>query len=154
MADRLAKEAVTATENIQPIHLLSDIKNIIKSKTIHLWQTMWTEEESKLKNIKPIVNQKLPLPFKRREQVILSRLRIGHSKLTHEHLLKKTPPPMCDVCENIPITVTHILTCKKYENARRKHKVANTASQALGYNIEAIGQTLAFITDIGLNCLI
>ena len=42
------------------------------------------------------------------DQVVLSRCRIGHSRLTHAFLLKGDPPPQCIGCQ-LPLTLKHIL---------------------------------------------
>ena len=51
----------------------------------------------------------------------MARLKIGHTRLTHEHRLKGVAEPMCQECNAI-LTVEHILlNCKKYENSRKNH---------------------------------
>ena len=44
---------------------------------------------------------------KRSDQVIISRIRIGHSKLTHTYLLKGEQQPECIFCD-CPLTWHHI----------------------------------------------
>ena len=44
----------------------------------------------------------------RKEDVVLTRLRIGHSRLTHKHDLANEDPPECIPC-NSPFTIKHIL---------------------------------------------
>ena len=54
-------------------------------------------------------------------EVILTRLRIGHTKLTHGHLMTSPNdvPPVCTQC-NTDLTIKHIFsTCAKYDNKRR-----------------------------------
>ena len=54
----------------------------------------------------------------RKEQVILDRLRIGHTRLTHSFLLKGEPPPECTTCE-CQLTIQHILVdCIEYDFIR------------------------------------
>ena len=43
-----------------------------------------------------------------RDQSVFNRCRIGHSRLTHEFLLKGEPPPECIPC-NCPLTIKHLL---------------------------------------------
>ena len=51
----------------------------------------------------------------RRDEVVLSRLRLGHSYLTHSYLLKGEPPPECVTC-NCRLTISHILVdCIEYD---------------------------------------
>ena len=44
----------------------------------------------------------------RRKEVLLARLRLGHTRITHAHLFTSDPPPLCSNCR-IPLTVEHIL---------------------------------------------
>ena len=48
---------------------------------------------NKLHAIKPIIGGQSLTYRSRKEQVILDRLRIGHTRLTHSFLLKGDPPP-------------------------------------------------------------
>ena len=50
----------------------------------------------------------------RRDEVLLCRLRVGPTRLTHAYLFEKEDPPECDTCHCI-VTVQHILLhCTKY----------------------------------------
>ena len=61
----------------------------------------------------------MPTVLTRREQVVITRLRIGHTRLTHVHLLKREPPPQCDMCQS-DVTVAHVLLhCAKYNLERQ-----------------------------------
>lgn len=54
-------------------------------------------------------NKKIHYHFaNRRKQVTVSRLRIGHSKLTHQQIIAKITPEECATCNKL-ITVHHIL---------------------------------------------
>jgi len=57
----------------------------------------------------------------RYDSVLLNRLRIGHSRLTHSYLLCDDDPPTCQSC-GIPLTVKHILLeCTNLGNIREKY---------------------------------
>ena len=45
-------------------------------------------------------------PFISRADEIKFTKGLDHTRLTHEFILKKTPPPICDECR-IPFTITH-----------------------------------------------
>jgi len=67
--------------------------------------TRWNSEiENKLHSIEPRVNM-LRLP---RQEIIIHRLRIGHTYLTHGHLLRGETPPRCLACQ-VDLTVEHVL---------------------------------------------
>ena len=59
--------------------------------------------------IQPTLGEWRPASRKsRREQVVISRLRIGHIRLTHSFILKQEPQPQCLTCQTT-CTVKHIL---------------------------------------------
>ena len=56
----------------------------------------------------------------RRDQSVFNRCRIGHSRLTHEFLLKGEPPPECIPC-NCPLTIKHLLIeCVDFNDVRQR----------------------------------
>ena len=57
--------------------------------------------------------------YSRKEQVILNRLLIGHTHLTHSYLLNKEQPPNCNYCKSL-LTVEHILTLHCHRMALRR----------------------------------
>ena len=57
----------------------------------------------------------------RYDSVLLNRLRVGHSRLTHSYLLSGDDPPTCQSC-GIPLTVQHILVeCHNLHDIREKY---------------------------------
>ena len=57
----------------------------------------------------------------RYDSVLLSRFRIGHSRLTHSYLLCGDAPTTCQSC-GIPLTVKHILVeCTDLRDIREKY---------------------------------
>ena len=60
-----------------------------------------------------------PVKLNRKEEVVLTRLHIGHTKLTHSYLLQGEEQPECIPCQT-PLTVKHILTeCIDYSPIRK-----------------------------------
>lgn len=55
-----------------------------------------TKEQIERSNVKYKKQKKATLP--RRDQVMLTRLRIGHIKTTHQYLLQKAIRSMCSKC--------------------------------------------------------
>ena len=52
------------------------------------------------------------------EEIKYTRLRLGHTKFTHKHILLQEPQPECDACF-CPVTVKHVISeCPKYEIKR------------------------------------
>ena len=72
----------------------------------------------------------------RHYSVLLNRLRIGHSRLTHSFLFSDDDLPECGTCQ-CPLTVKHILVeCVDLNDVQNKHFVASSI-KALFDNIEA-----------------
>ena len=105
--------------NIPVSDLLPSLKYIIINK----WQVLWNNEQesNKLKSIKPNVGlwhsstQKI-----RKYEVILSRLRIGHSRLTHGYLMSSPHDsvPECREC-GTTLSIKHILfDCQNFNRQR------------------------------------
>ncbi|KAJ3655377.1 hypothetical protein Zmor_014510 [Zophobas morio] len=93
-ADRAAKEAVESETAEEILFVPSpDAKILFKQVVIQKWQTDWTSPPTALQHINPVVNCLLPLPPDRSDQVVLTRLRLGHTRLTHGYVLNRTPPP-------------------------------------------------------------
>ena len=51
-------------------------------------------------------------------EIVLTRLGIGHSKLTHGHLISKLPPPYYSLCGENNLTIDHLFTCPLTSQAR------------------------------------
>ena len=95
-------------------------------------------------------------PMTRKKEVILSRLRIGHTRLTHGFLMCGEPQPFCEDCL-VPLTVQHLLIeCPSLLDEREKHfcSIRNSGGD---YSLEKIlgndfkeSDLFDFIIDIGI----
>ena len=125
------EEADTAAKNAcaeeLPANLktkFSDLKAGVLSYVKGKWQDEWEkEEDNKLFQIQP--DRHAPLPrccSNRKEETVLTRLHIGHTRLTHTFRMKRgEEAPMCIGCDE-PLTVEHILTkCWDLYDIRRRH---------------------------------
>ena len=74
------------------------------------WQEVWNCcAGNKLHAIRPTAgDHKQKTCLSRRDTVLLNRLRIGHTRLTHSFLLSGDDLPECGTCQ-YPLTVKHIL---------------------------------------------
>ena len=133
-ADRAAKEATEqplSDPTIQTPH--NDIINYISRKSYNRWKTDWlSASSSNLHEIRNNCPSKYPLKhLNRKDQILISRLRIGHSKITHSYILNKDQPPICEVC-NKRLSVKHIIVeCNKYDKWRQKCKIPNDIQKTL-----------------------
>ena len=87
-ADKAAKSALS----LEPSNLklpYTDFKPAINKYLLNKWQLVWnTAVDNKLHSIKSILGEWRPaFRADRKEEVVLARLRIGHSFITHSYLL-------------------------------------------------------------------
>ncbi|XP_031338199.1 uncharacterized protein LOC116167099 [Photinus pyralis] len=148
LADSAAREATLSKEIDWPRVRADDVKMEVLSRIRQFWMTQWFADESFFSQIKVGVNTwKIPRELSRREQVALTRLRLGHSNITSSHLLLGAPSPLCVEC-NEPLNVTHmLLTCGINENLRIKHKISKNLKECLGNDEDNIRKLIAFIKE-------
>ncbi|GFW57281.1 putative RNA-directed DNA polymerase from transposon X-element [Trichonephila clavipes] len=97
-ADSAAKSATTHLPLAVP---LMDMKRVIMHHIFKLWQESWSQQlDNKLHSVKPVIGAWPVMPM-RRTDVKLTRLRIGHTRFTHRHLLLGKDAPACP-----PVTVS------------------------------------------------
>ena len=122
-ADKLAKEA-TILPCLPKKLPIEDYQTDIKRQVKNSWHNEWNAVPvtNKLRAIKDSVNpwQSSFQTKNRREETILTRLRIGHTNLTHGYLMctPHDPIPMCNSC-NVILSVHHILVeCNNFAQQR------------------------------------
>lgn len=149
-ADRLANEARRQNPIDTPIpgeDILRAVKQAIRCR----WSTQWYgRREAKLRQVKHDT-YRWKDHGSAADQRVLTRVRIGHTRLTHMFLLKKEPPPSCECCGTL-LDVQHlILQCRKYDNERRENNIDSTSLRsALNNEEETIKNILKFFHDTGL----
>ena len=119
------------------------------------WKRSWIEaaQTNKLRSIKDSTTP-CATSYQRGRQgeVMTARLRIGHTRLTHAHLLLGEERPFCEDCI-VPLTIKHILTeCPSYTDERRNTFGPNEIqmSNILNDNLQNINRVLSCINAIGL----
>ena len=118
-ADIAAKKALQNPKSDMTIPF-SDFRHNISNYIKNCWQNTWnTEIHNKLHYINPRAGLGVPLhSLSRREDVVMTRLRLGHTHLTHTHILSNSPSPVCSAC-GTDLTVNHILlTCPVLDTHR------------------------------------
>ena len=110
--------------NLHPTNFLlpySSFKPFINKYVVNKLQLLWNYNSlsNKLFEIKPVIGQsQLVVRNVRQEEVVLARLRIGHTRITHSYLLKREEPPYCLGCD-APFTVRHfLLECGDFSHIR------------------------------------
>ena len=152
-ADKAAREAALSTNVMNFKVPYTDFKEKIFRFSKEKWQERWSSLQSnlKLKIIKPHIGKWEQINSNRRVSIVLTRLRIGHTHLTHSFLLKSGDDrqvPYCNVCRS-DITVRHILLeCSVFNIERRRHSLhGRTMGELLGDNcpVEAL---MSFLINI------
>ena len=108
-ADVAAKESLSQDIIASQVPY-TDLKPHINSFTSNKWQERWSScPDNKLFKIKPTLGE-WPSGFRnsRKEEVVLSWLRIGHTYFSHSCILHKEDPPECTACQEI-YSVRHVL---------------------------------------------
>ena len=95
------------------------------------------------------LHQKKTIPWStsyrtsRREEVILSPLRIGHIRLTHLYIISPNllSPPSRPYCQYENLSVEHFFSCPLLQPLRLSLQVPPTPTQALKNNSDSISLT-------------
>ena len=146
--DEKAKGALNDPVSNVPIPH-NDFKPSIRKYIFDRWQEHWNkQEDNKLFHIKPILGKFTCNSNNRKDQVVLTRCRIGHSRFTHEYHVKKEPPPECIPCD-CKFTMKHVLLeCSDFSDIRRKYFSVSTMRELFGSIPH--GLILNFLREIGL----
>ena len=105
---------------------------------------------------KPIISQSQNSEvygLTRKEETVIHRLRIGHTRLTHSYLMDQSGPikypPFCIFCDddNEIMTVRHILiNCPDLRYVRQRYYIA----PSMRYLFENVPQIIDFLREIGI----
>nr|CAI5822378.1 unnamed protein product [Callosobruchus analis]CAI5836888.1 unnamed protein product [Callosobruchus analis] len=142
-----AAQQSSETENY-PLKM-EDFKAYLKSKINHLWQINWERSDTQLRLLQPTVAKfSYSNTLTRREQVCLTRMRIGHTRLTSSYMLLNQEPPRCNTCQ-VRLTLIHIiLECQRLPHARTICKIPQTVSGCFR-NKEMCNKLLQFVKFTG-----
>ena len=148
-ADKIAKEVFDRPIDDTKFPY-SDLKPRICQYVNSVFQDKWNNcNANKLHEINDTFSPTLQIySDNRKDDVKLTRLRIGHSRLTHKHYLLNEDSPECIPC-NCPLTVKHILIeCIDTADIRRQY--FNCADLKTLFKSVAGDTILAFLSDIHL----
>ena len=152
-ADRLAKMSISLPEISLHQIPTTDFKPTIKTEVRKQWERDWSSippTQNKLRAIKETTKDWNPCyPGRRRLEIIMTRLRIGHTRLTHGYLMERRRTNECEYCTDIPNTVEHILCeCPQYNLARLTHfrRTSPSLPDILGEHCQTQA-IISFLTD-------
>ena len=156
-ADQLAKDGRNEAQTIFEIpytDLIPEVASFIKSK----WQQRWdTEVENKLHAITPEINPYHLIDLSRKDEVILHRIRIGHTRLTHSYRMERggdRNTPKCIFCEeDVDLTIAHVMIeCTGLYYSRINHFVAADMKDL--FDRIHPKQIIGFLKEANIYCLI
>ena len=147
--DLKAKQSLNLHPTNFPIQF-SNFKPFINRYILNNWQTSWNNSVgNKLYDIKPNIGSSQSVVRNiRLEEVVLARIRIGHTRITNSNLLNREEQPQCVGCDK-PFTVRYILfECVDFSNVRNKYYHVNTIKQL--FNDVPIDNIFLFLKEINL----
>lgn len=128
-----------------------DHRSVLHHKVLGIWDAEWHSlpAVNKLRTIKEHTTAwRSSLLASRRDSVVLCRLRIGHTWLTHGFLLRHEDPPCCRYGSRL--TVAHILVdCPLLAAQRRHFNLSDSLQSILGDDASTANLVLSFIRDAG-----
>ena len=143
-AAKSALDLIPDKYNIPYTDLKPKINNFLHKK----WQQRWNRNtNNEIFSVKPFLGEWRPAFRKsRKEQVTITRLRIGHSRLTH--FFKQEQQLQCSTCQT-PCTIKPVLLeCKVFNDTRKHYFHANTMKD-LFENVH-MDNVVSFLKETGL----
>ncbi|KAF0758288.1 Uncharacterized protein FWK35_00021495 [Aphis craccivora] len=114
------------------------------------------EQNTKLNTIKNNIQVWRNPGLNRKDETIINRFRIGHTfaTLTHNYLMARKDPPICETC-GVEFTVKHIIIdCSKYADSRSKHSILYQLSETLQPDLQSNINIVNFLKETKLYNLI
>jgi len=145
-ADEAAKLALG--QDVEP-HIKIPAKDLISKARLNfkkIQQQLWNATENPMHSIKKSIKRWKPAKqFSRHDQVVLSRIRIGHTRLTHKYHMEHQEKPTCEDCE-VHLTIQHVIfECPRFEDSRR---FFNISRKSLGNNETENSNLISFLKKI------
>ena len=124
----------------------TDFKSLILK---YVWQSEWDLQiNNKLHEIVSEVGHNYIYGKTRRDQVVLTRCRIGHTRTTHSYLLENESPPECVPCQ-CRQSIRHILVdCVDKSDIIRRYYTVNNIKEL--FTCVAGDKLLKYLKDVGL----
>ena len=127
------------------------IRTFIRTKWQEEWSSPSLKNNRKYRDIRPSIDiWSSSCHVNRAFETRLTRLRIGHTRLTHSHILMRDDPPVCDSCQSF-LTVKHILVdCSEYSRIHRKyHLHGNLITEILDDDVD-VDNLMNFLKEVNL----
>ena len=152
IADTLAKKGALLPNTTPEPLSLSDMFHLLNVRYAEYLQRTWEESHSNhIYTIKPKLGMWNTSSQRSRErEVLLARLRCGHTRLTHSHLFTRSDPPLCQSC-NVRMSVEHLLIGCQALTPNRRHINAHLNARQLRPTLRTLLGDDPTITDLVLD---
>ena len=156
-ADELARHATSGMETLIPIPY-TDFFPHVKEALLNSWTHRWRNTNLHLVHIHPYPKKWKKESLTRRQEVIINRLRLGHTRLTHGYLMETVQiRPSCLWCNDAALSIEHIfLHCKGIEQQRtysfspHTNRMPNLTLQLLLKSGCNVGNLFDFLETLGI----
>ena len=158
-ADQLAKDAAAARPQNMMIPF-RDWYSEIHRKKLEIWEEAWQSEIRDLSCLKRSPKKWEQTKLSRKDEVVLNRIRLGHTRATHSYIFETDPTraimPICRYCNNERLSLRHVfIECASLEDQRNQIIVSALGDRELNMNNiigekGVVGGALHFLKDIGL----
>lgn len=120
LADELAREALNLNELLPVCRTVEEVKSQVRCATRQAMLIKWEQKGGQMWNLKQTFTRWRADPgLPRAHQVVISRLRMGHTRLTHSCFFEGLRISECNCGEQL--TVRHILLdCSQYAEIRER----------------------------------
>ncbi|XP_058816900.1 uncharacterized protein LOC131680197 [Topomyia yanbarensis] len=148
-ADALAARGRRTVKLLTKLVPSSDIVTEFRRKTREHFTTHWRNQYGHPQEVNGELACWIDRPT-RLEQRALSRLRTGHTKITHEHTITRVDPHVCPICQ-IRLTVEHLLVnCPEFANLRILHRLPLSIRDILANDPVSEDTLISFLRDARL----
>ena len=122
LADQRAKAAAELPWDASFPLPHTDMKPSIRERLRNKWRQSWRQlKNNKLREIHEDLGGWMSNHPNRQIDVVFTRLKIGHTRLTHGFLMAGDTPPVCEECQE-PLSVAHVVErCAAFSAARQKY---------------------------------
>ncbi|GFU79749.1 RNase H domain-containing protein [Trichonephila clavipes] len=94
------------------------MKRVIMHHIFNIWQESWSQQlDNKLHSVKPVIGAWPVMPL-RKTDVKLTRLRIGHTRFTHRHLLFENALLNVLHAMSLILFITFLIDCPVFNHHR------------------------------------
>ena len=155
-ADKAARQAAAREPQFIFLHY-TDWFQTIREKINLKWREKWDASRRDLHRIKPAPGKWIRQKSNRKEEVVINRLRLGHTRLTHNHLFGDValPGELCPWCYDAIMTVKHIviecigLSIERETIIRRNVRGELTLEKVIGERVPH-DMVLRYLRELGI----